>query len=68
MENLNFNYNYKIPNLLKEIKLKYFNKAINSKKRYRLIIHEHGAEFNQVFSFICIDSYMSPHFTHLIIW
>ena len=33
MENLNFNYTYKIPNLSKDIKLKYFNEAINSKKK-----------------------------------
>jgi cupin fold WbuC family metalloprotein len=62
MENLNFDYNYKIPNLLLNLKKKCFNEAINSKRRrHPLIIHNQGDEFNQVFNFICSDSYMRPH-------
>ena len=62
MDNLNFQYNYKIPELSKDIKRKYQKKATDSKRRrYPLIIHNHGDEFNQVFNFVCIDSYMRPH-------
>jgi len=31
------------------------------RKRYPLLLHEHGAYFNEVFNFICQDSYMQPH-------
>jgi cupin fold WbuC family metalloprotein len=62
MKNLNFDYNYKIPNLSLDVKKNFFNEAINSKRRRNhLIIHNRGDEFNQVFSFICSDSYMRPH-------
>ena len=62
MDNLNFQYNYKIPELSKDIKIKYKKKATDSiRKRHPLIIHNHGHEFNKVFNFICIDSYMRPH-------
>lgn len=62
MENLNFKFNYKIPILTLEDKIKYFNKAKNShRKRFPYIIHQKGDEFNQVFNFILDDSYMKPH-------
>ena len=62
MDNLKFLYRNKVPDLSKDIKKKYKKKAIESqRKRYPLIIHNKGDEFNQVFNFICIDSYMRPH-------
>jgi cupin fold WbuC family metalloprotein len=62
MENLNFKYDYKIPDLSIEIKKKYSSDAVNSKRRRcHLIMHNHGDEFNQAFAFICSDSYMRPH-------
>ena len=63
MEKLDFIYNYIIPNLPLNTRVKYFNEAKNSKKkRFPLVIHKQGDEFNQVFNFICSDSYMKPHF------
>jgi cupin fold WbuC family metalloprotein len=63
MEKLDFIYNYIIPNLPLNTRVKYFNEAKNSKKkRFSLVIHKQGDEFNQVFNFICSDSYMKPHF------
>jgi cupin fold WbuC family metalloprotein len=39
-----------------------FSNAHSSlRKRYPLLLHEHGAYFNEVFNFICRDSYMQPH-------
>lgn len=39
-----------------------FSEAYSSpRKRYPLLLHEHGAYFNEVFNFICRDSYMQPH-------
>jgi len=62
MDNLNFKFNYKIPSLTLEDKKKYFEKAkLSERKRFPLIIHKKGDEFNQVFNFILEDSYMKPH-------
>jgi|TARA_B110000027_G_scaffold70141_1_gene74979 cupin fold WbuC family metalloprotein len=62
MENLNFRFNYKIPSLSSEDKIKYFEKAsMSDRKRFPYIIHQKGDEFNQVFNFILEDSYMRPH-------
>ena len=62
MEKLDFIYNYIIPNLPLNTRVKYFNEAKNSKKkRFPLVIHKQGDEFNQVFNFILKDSYMKPH-------
>ena len=62
MDNLNFQYNYVIPELSNDVRKEYQKKATDSKRRRcPLIIHNHGDEFNQVFNFICIDSYMRPH-------
>ena len=62
MDNLNFEYDYKIPKLSLDTKKKYSNAALNSKKkRCPLIIHNHGDELNQAFAFTCRDSYMRPH-------
>jgi cupin fold WbuC family metalloprotein len=62
MEKLNFNFSYTTPIITSKIKKKYCDKASNSlKRRYPLILHDNGAEFNQVVNFICIDSYMRPH-------
>ena len=33
----------------------------SSRKRYPLLIHEKGAYLNEVYNFICGDSYMQPH-------
>ena len=39
-----------------------FIKAHESqRKRYPLLIHKKGAYLNEVFNFICNDSYMQPH-------
>lgn len=39
-----------------------FCKAYESpRKRYAHILHEPGAEFNEVFNFLLRDSYMQPH-------
>lgn len=62
MENLNFKFDYKIPSLTLEDKKKYFSQAqLSERKRFPLIIHQKGDEFNQVFNFILDDSYMKPH-------
>ena len=62
MENLNFKFDYNIPKLKSENIGVCFKKAqLSNRKRYPLIIHQKGEEFNQVFNFICIDSYMRPH-------
>ena len=62
MDNLNFKFNYKIPNLKIEDKKKYFKKAkLSKRKRFPFIIHKKGDEFNQVFNFILEESYMQPH-------
>ena len=62
MDNLNFKFNYKIPYLTANDKKKYFEKAsLSIRKRFPLIIHKKGDEFNQVFNFILKDSYMIPH-------
>ena len=43
-------------------KKKYFEKAsLSIRKRFPLIIHKKGDEFNQVFNFILRESYMQPH-------
>ena len=31
------------------------------RKRHAVVLHEQGAYFNEVFNFICYDSYMQPH-------
>ena len=62
MENLDFSFEYKIPNLTSEDKNFYFNQAeLSERKRSPYIIHQKGDEFNQVFNFILEDSYMKPH-------
>ena len=62
MENLNFNFNYKIPEIDKKSRQLHFEKAkLSEKQRSPLIIHKKGDEFNQVFNFILQDSYMRPH-------
>lgn len=62
MENLDFTFDYKIPNLSSEDKKLYFNNAqLSKRKRFPYIIHKKGDEFNQVFNFILEDSYMIPH-------
>lgn len=33
----------------------------SSRRRHPKILHQHGAEFNEVFNFMMIDSYMQPH-------
>ena len=33
----------------------------SSRRRYPKILHQEGAEFNEVFNFMMIDSYMQPH-------
>ena len=51
MENLNFKFSYKIPSLTSNDKKNYFEKAnISDRKRFPLIIHQKGDEFNQVFN------------------
>ena len=62
MENLNFKFSYKIPSLTLVDKKNYFEKAsLSDRKRFPLIIHQKGDEFNQVFNFVLDDSYMKPH-------
>jgi cupin fold WbuC family metalloprotein len=62
MENLDFIFEYKIPNLTTEDKKFYFDQAeISERNRSPYIIHKRGDEFNQVFNFILEDSYMKPH-------
>jgi cupin fold WbuC family metalloprotein len=40
----------------------YFEEAASSvRRRFPKILHEQGAEFNEVFNFILQDSYMQPH-------
>ena len=53
MENLNFKFNYKIPELKLLDKNECFEKAyLSERKRFPLIMHQKGDEFNQVFNFI----------------
>lgn len=62
MENINFKFEYKIPDLTTKDKKIYFNQAkISERKRSPYIIHKRGDQFNQVFNFILEDSYMQPH-------
>ena len=62
MENLNFKFDYNIPELTnKDFSNGFKNAQLTKKRRYPLIIHNKGDEFNQVFNFICLDSYMRPH-------
>lgn len=62
MENLKFEYNYNIPKLSNKDIFIHTAKAIKSKrKRSPLILHKKGDQFNQVFNFICENSYMRPH-------
>tara|TARA_B100000768_G_C11015848_1_gene264016 strand:+ start:43 stop:531 length:489 start_codon:yes stop_codon:yes gene_type:complete len=62
MENLDFKFEYTIPNLTSEDKKFYFNQAeLSKRKRSPYIIHKKSDEFNQVFNFILEDSYMQPH-------
>tara|TARA_B100001059_G_C17655158_1_gene486554 strand:+ start:401 stop:889 length:489 start_codon:yes stop_codon:yes gene_type:complete len=62
MENLEFKFEYKIPNLTSGNKRFYFNQAqLSERKRSPYIIHKKGDEFNQVFNFILANSYMKPH-------
>ena len=45
MENLNYRFNYKIPSLSSEDKIKYFEKAsMSDRKRFPYIIHQKGDE------------------------
>ncbi len=62
MDNLEFEYNYKIPNL-SDLDIKKYSAQANlsERKRSPFIIHKKGDEFNQVFNFILEDSYMMPH-------
>ena len=62
MENLDFKFDYKIPDLSSDDKKLYFNNAqLSERKRFPYIIHKKGDEFNQVFNFVLEDSYMIPH-------
>ena len=62
MDHLNFEHKYKIPRISTETKQIFCSKASASKrKRYPLIMHQAGDEFNQVFNFVCQESYMRPH-------
>jgi cupin fold WbuC family metalloprotein len=62
MENLNFKFDYNIPKLTNEdLSIGFKGAQLSKRKRYPLIVHQKGDEFNQVFNFICIDSYMRPH-------
>jgi cupin fold WbuC family metalloprotein len=39
-----------------------FSRAYSShRKRHPILLHEQGAYFNEVFNFVCRDSYMQPH-------
>ena len=52
MENLDFKFEYKIPDLSSDDKKLYFNNAqLSERKRFPYIIHKKGDEFNQVFNF-----------------
>ena len=62
MENLNFKFDYNIPKLTHEdLSIGFKSAQLSKKKRYPLIVHQKGDEFNQVFNFILEDSYMKPH-------
>ena len=62
MENLNFSFDYQIPDLSEKKILEYCEKAKSSaRKRIPLVMHKPGDDFNQVFNFVCKDSYMRPH-------
>ena len=51
-----------IPNLTKqEIQEGLALARISSRHRYPKILHKPGDEFNKVFNFITLDSYMQPH-------
>ena len=53
MENLDFKFDYKIPDLSSDDKKLYFNNAqLSERKRFPYIIHKKGDEFNQVFNFV----------------
>ena len=55
-------FEYNVPKLTNEDLNTGIEKALNSdRNRYPLILHEKGDEFNQVFNFVAIDSYMQPH-------
>ncbi len=50
------------PKLTKSEIAEYLAKAENSpRRRHPKIVHEQGAEFNQVFNFNMHDTYMQPH-------
>jgi cupin fold WbuC family metalloprotein len=62
MENLEFEFDYDIPYLSEYYKKIYSYEAhLSLRRRSHLIIHNKGDEFNQVFNFVCNDSYMRPH-------
>jgi len=51
-----------IPSLLPEDLEKYLRKAAEApRRRYPKILHEPGADFNEVFNFMMEDTYMQPH-------
>ena len=53
---------FQIPTLAKDEITDGIKQAVNSeRKRYAKILHEPGAEFNEVFNFTQYDSYMQPH-------
>ena len=52
----------KIPYLSTHDKVNYIKQAnVSPRKRFAKVLHDSGAEFNEVFNFIQYDSYMQPH-------